>query len=83
MAAVIAATSAGPGWCSNTRVKRSGGEAKCRPATSEPRHERDQSTYCSGVTTKSSGSFTPVEWSGQYAPGPCVLSETAARAHSE
>jgi hypothetical protein len=24
-----------------------------------------QSTYCSGVTAKSSGSFTPVEWFGQ------------------
>jgi hypothetical protein len=23
-----------------------------------------QSTYCSGVTTESSGNFTPVEWSG-------------------
>jgi hypothetical protein len=27
------------------------------------------STYCSGVTTKSSGSFTPVEWFGQYPRG--------------
>ena len=26
---------------------------------------RRQSTYCSGVTTKSSGSFTPVAWFGQ------------------
>ena len=34
------------------------------PTLGEPAVE-PQSTYCSGVTTKSSGSFTPVEWLGQ------------------
>ena len=48
--------------CSGCRTATSPASSPSRSAN--PRVER-QSTYCSGVTTKSSGSFTPVEWFGQ------------------
>src|SRR5688572_17505076 len=57
-------------------LKDTASEAACdyRSAPRDPKRVLDndlkgfchQSTYCSGVTAKPSGSVTPVEWFGQY-----------------